>query len=180
MRYPVVAAGAAICAAVLAACGSGVSRPPAKAGASSSASETLRRANRRPGAAHRGCVRSPTTFSPGSAPASGARLTVKVGAVVYVELVEAEKYLSGPGGKRPPPLLFPWGPARSSDPRVLRSVALCRRSGASTLPVAVYAFRARAPGVAVLSAAIVPDWARYERLGGHGPRPYRASVTVAR
>ncbi|MGA9315314.1 MAG: hypothetical protein WBV77_11860 [Solirubrobacteraceae bacterium] len=76
-----------------------------------------------PGESPTGCVRSLTTTS--IAPESGATLTVKAGAVVYVALVEAEKYLSWPAGTKPPPRVFPWAAARSSDPSVLRHVALC-------------------------------------------------------
>ena len=61
-------------------------------------------------------------------------LTVKVGAFVYVELVEAEEYLSWPTGTKPPPRVFPWAAARSSDPSVLRRVALCPSSGALNAP----------------------------------------------
>jgi hypothetical protein len=64
-----------------------------------------------------------------------------VGAFVYVELVEAEKYLSWPAGTKPPPGVFPWSAARSSETSVLRRVALCPSSGTYTLPVVVYAFQ---------------------------------------
>ena len=158
MRYPGALPGAVLCAAVLAACG---------------------RADTFPGEGPNGCVRSPTTFSPGIAPESGATLTVKVGAFVYVELVVAEKYLSWPAGTKPPPRVFPWAAARSSDPSVLRRVALCPSSGVSTLPIVVYAFHALTPGTATLTAPIAQAWKRVKPVRRRGLRPYRATVIVA-
>jgi hypothetical protein len=137
MRYPGALAGGVLCAVVLAACG---------------------RAGTFPGEGPNGCVRSPTTFSTGIAPESGSTLTVKGGALVYVELVEAEKYLSWAAGTKPPPRVFPWAAARSSDPSVLQRVALCPSSGASTLSIVVYAFRALTPGTATLTAPIAQAW----------------------
>jgi hypothetical protein len=157
MRYPRALPGAVLCAVVLAACG---------------------RADSSPGEGPNGCVRSPTTLS--IAPKSGATLRVKVGAVVYVELVEAEKYLSWPTGTKPPPRVFPWAAARSSDPSVLRRVALCPSNGIYTLPVMVYAFRALTPGTTMLTAPIAQAWKRVKPARRRGLRPYRASVTVAR
>jgi hypothetical protein len=133
-----------------------------------------------PGKVPNGCVRSPTTFSPSIAPESGATLTVKVGAVVYVELVEAEKYLSWPAGTKPPPHVFPWAAARSSDPSVLRRVALCPSSGAYSLPVVAYAFRALTPGTTTLTAPIAQAWKRVKPARRRGLHPYRATVIVHR
>ena len=158
MRYPRALPGAALCAVVLAACG----RPDTSVGKGPN-----------------GCVRPPTTFLPRIAPESGATLTVKVGAVVYVELVEAEKYLSWPVGTKPPPRVFPWAAARSSDPSALRRVALCPGSGASTLPVVVYAFRALTPGTTTLTAPIAQAWKRVTAARRRGLHPYRATVIVA-
>jgi hypothetical protein len=158
MRYPSALHGAVLCAVVLAACG----RPDTS-----------------PGEGPNGCVRSPTTLSPSIAPESGATLTVKVGAVVYVELVEAEKYLSWPAGTKPPPRVFPWAAARSSDPSVLRRVALCPSSGTSTLPVVVYAFRALTPGTTTLTAPLAQAWKRVKPARRRGLHPYRAIVIVA-
>ncbi len=157
MRYPRALPGAVLCAVVLAACG---------------------RADSSPGEGPNGCVRSPTTLSIASK--SGATLRVKVGAVVYVELVEAEKYLSWPTGTKPPPRVFPWAAARSSDPSVLRRVALCPSNGIYTLPVMVYAFRALTPGTTTLTAPIAQAWKRVKPARRRGLHPYRASVTVAR
>ncbi len=158
MRYPSALPGVALCAVMLAACG----HP-----------DTF------PAEGPNGCVRSPATLSPGIAPESGATLTVKVGAFVYVELVEAEKYLSWPTGTKPPPRVFPWAAARSSDPSVLRRVALCPSSGAYTLPVVVYAFRALTTGTATLTAPIAQAWKRVKPARRRGLHPYRATVTVA-
>jgi hypothetical protein len=158
MRYPSALPGAVLCAVVLVACG----RPDSS-----------------PGERPSGCVKSPTTLSPSIAPESGATLTVKAGAVVYVELVEAEKYLSWPAGTKPPTHVFPWAAARSSDPSVLRRVALCPSSGASTLPVGVYAFRALTPGTATLTAPIAQAWKHIKPARRRGLYPYRANVIVA-
>jgi hypothetical protein len=158
MRYPSALPGTVLCGVVLAACG----HP-----------DTF------PGKGPNGCVRFPTTLSPGIALESGATLTVKVGAFVYVELVEAEKYLSWPVGTKPPPRAFPWAAARSSDPSVLRRVALCPSSGAYTLPVVVYAFRVLTPGTATLTAPIAQAWKRVKPARRRGLHPYRATVTVA-
>ncbi len=158
MRCPNALPGVVLCAAVFAACG---------------------RPGPFPGEGPNGCVRSPATFSPGIAPESGATLTVKVGAFVYVELVVAEKYLSWPTGTKPPPRVFPWAAARSSAPSVLRRVALCPSGGAYTLPVVVYAFRALTPGTATLTAPVAQAWKRVKPARRRGLHPYRATVVVA-
>ncbi|HTC72697.1 MAG TPA: hypothetical protein VK655_07400, partial [Solirubrobacteraceae bacterium] len=155
--YP--GAGAVLCVAVLAVCG---------------------RAGALPGEGPNGCVRSPATLSPAIAPQSHATLRVKVGAFLYVELVEAEQYLSWRAGMKPPPGVFPWAAARSSDPSVLRRVELCPpRSGVSTLPIVVYAFRALTPGTATLTAPIAQAWKRVKPARRRGLRTYRATVIVA-
>ncbi len=125
------------------------------------------------------CMRSPARLPPSIAPEGGATLTVQLGAVVYVELVEAEKYLSWPAGTKPPPRVFPWAATRSSDPRVLERVALCPSRRMYTLPVAVYAFRALRPGTATLTAPIAPAWKRAKPSRRRGLHPYRAAVIVA-
>ena len=126
--------------------------------------------------ARSGCVRSPTRFSPSVAPQSGATVTVKVDAVVYVELVEAEKYLSWPKGTKPPPPVFPWTGARSSNPDVLGPVALCPSRRFYTIPVVVYAFRTLRPGAATLEAPIATAWKRIEPARRRGLHPYRVTV----
>jgi hypothetical protein len=158
MRYSSALLGAVLCAALLAACSS--SAPP--------------------GEGPDGCVRSPARLPPSIAPESGATLKVKVGAFVYVELVVAEKYLSWPAGTKPPPRVFPWAAARSSDPSVLRRVAVCPSSGVSTLPILVYAFRALTPGTATLTAPIAQAWKHIKPARRRGLHPYHATVIVAR
>jgi hypothetical protein len=106
-------------------------------------------------------------------------VTVKVGAVVYVELVEAEKYLSWPTGAKPPPPVFPWASARSSDRDVLRPVALCPSRRFYTIPVVVYAFRTLRPGAATLEAPIATAWKRIEPARRRGLHPYRVTVVAA-
>jgi hypothetical protein len=158
MRHPRALHGAVLCAVLFAACG---------------------RTGPVPGQGASGCVRPPGTLSPNIAPESGATLTTKVGAFVYVELVEAESYLSWAPGTKPPPGVFPWAGARSSDSTVLRRVPLCPSTGASTLPIVVYAFRALTPGRAALTAPIAQAWKRLNPTRRRGLRPYRATVTVA-
>jgi hypothetical protein len=158
MRYLSVLAAAVLCAAVLAVYGS-----------------TTRTFSREE---PKDCVRSPTRLPPSIAPESGTTLTVHLGTVVYVELVEAEEYLSWPAGTKPPPRVFPWAGARSSDPRVLQRVLLCPSRGISTLPVVVYAFRALRPGTATLIAPVAPAWKRAKPALRRGLHPYRATVIV--
>lgn len=178
MRYPSAFPGLVLCAAVLAACASSAPPPRRMIAASSTEMVALGRSGTA-GEGTKGCVRSPRTFSPSIAPASGATLTVKVGALVYVELVEAEKYLSWSTGMKPPPRVFPWATARSSATSVLRRVALCPSSEVSTLPVLVYAFRALGPGTATLRSPIAQAWKRVKPARRRGLHPYRATVIVA-
>jgi hypothetical protein len=124
------------------------------------------------------CVRSPARLPPSVAPKSGATLIVQADDIVYVELVEAEKYLSWRPGTKPPPRVFPWSAARSSDPSVLAHVALCPSREVSTLPVVVYAFRALRSGTATLTAPITPAWKRVKSERYHGLHPYRSTVIV--
>jgi hypothetical protein len=162
--------------AVLAACGCTALAPIAGSSAGAVGDADSRSPSRD---ARSGCLRFPTRFSRGVAPQSGATVTVNVGAVVYVELVEAEKYLSWPAGTKPPPPVFPWARARSSDPDVLRAVALCPNRGINTLPVVVYAFRVIRPGTAVLEAPIATAWKRVEPARRRGLRHYRVKVIAA-
>jgi hypothetical protein len=181
MRYPTALRAAAVCAAVLVACGGGAATAR-KTSAIAGTDKFLVRGHS--GTSSRGgpegCVRSPARFPWSIAPESGATLTVKVGAVVYVELVEAEKYLSWPTGTKPPPRVFPWAAAHSSDPSVLRRVALCPSREVSTLPIMAYAFRGLRPGKATLTAPIAPAWKRAKPARRRGLRPYRATVIVVR
>ncbi len=183
MRYSsALAAAAVLCAAVLATHGSSaasVRRAIALPSTDSVAAQvTPRHTRTSSGEEPKDCVRSPPRLPPSIAPESGAALTVQVGIVVYVELVEAEQYLSWPAGTKPPPRTFPWAAARSSDPRVLERVALCPSREVSTLPVMVYAFRALRAGTARLTAPIVPVWKRAKPARRRGLHPYRATVIV--
>jgi hypothetical protein len=180
MRYPSALLSAVLCASVLATYGS--SAAPARKtmiAVSSTDAVALGHTGTSSGEMPKGCVRSPVTFSPGIAPENGATLTVKVGAVVDVELVEAEKYLSWPAGTKPPPRVFPWAAARSSDPSVLQRMALCPSRAVSTLPIVVYAFRGLRPGTATLTVPIAPAWKRVKLPRRRGLHPYRATVIVA-
>jgi hypothetical protein len=181
MRYSSALAAAVLCATVLATYSS--SAAPVRRTIAASSTDTVHRELRRGGRAFSGeepkdCVRSPARLPPSIAPEGGATVTVRVGAVVYVELVEAEEYLSGLAGAKPPPRVFPWAAARSSDPRVLERVALCRSREVSTLPLVVYAFRALRPGATTLTAPIARAWERAEPARRRGLRPYRATVLV--
>jgi hypothetical protein len=179
MRYPSALLAAVLCVAVLATYGSSATPARKTIAVSSTDTVALEHTGTPSGETPKGCVRSPVTFSPSIAPENGATLTVKVGAVVYVELVEAEKYLSWPTGTKPPPRVFPWAAARSSDPSVLQRMALCPSSTVSTLPIVVYAFRALRPGTARLTAPIDPAWKRVKLARRRGLHPYRATVIVA-
>jgi hypothetical protein len=175
MRYLSALAAAVLCVTVLATYGS--SAAPGTDMVSSRIAPWHTRTFS--GEAPKGCARSPAILPSSVAPEGGATLTVQVGAVVYVELVEAEKYLSWPAGTKPPPRAFPWAAAHSSDSHVLERVALCPSREMSTLPVVVYAFRALRPGTATLTAPIAPAWKRVKPARRRGLHPYRATVVVA-
>lgn len=183
MRYLSALAAAVLCAAVLATYGS--SAAPARRTIPVPSTDTVKprvapwHTRTFSGEDPKDCVSSPARLPPSIAPEGGATLTVQVGAVVYVELVEAEEYLSWPAGTKPPPRVFPWAAARSSDPHVLERVALCPSRGVFTLPVVVYAFRALRPGTVTLTAPIAPAWKRAKPARRRGLHPYRATVIVA-
>jgi len=124
-------------------------------------------------ATHAGCV---PEWQPGGGEAkSGEHVHVRVGTYVYVEQVEDEDQMEiAPR--------FPWLPARSTDPQILRKAPFCSPSGIYTLPVARVAFRALHPGTAATLAPLAPAWrSRAPGLRQHPrqqPRPYRVTVTV--
>ena len=126
-------------------------------------------------AIHTGCVRERQPG--GTEPGSGEHVHVGVGTIVYVEQVEDEEQMEIASR-------FPWLPARSSDPQILREVPLCSRAGSYSLPVARIAFRAVHPGTATILAPLAPAWlSRPPGLRQHPsqqPRPYRTTVTVGR
>ncbi len=79
------------------------------------------------------------------------RLTVRPGAVVWVELVEpeADTILR---------TAFPWRTRASSDPRVISAVSLCKHFWVMSLPVTITAFRALRPGTATIDVALTSTW----------------------
>ena len=116
------------------------------------------------------CLRQPHSFAPYVL--SGSTLAVRVGVLVYAVEGEPEEFMT-----RPNPSVFPWLPPASSAPTVLSSVRLCRTyvSGFGG-PEQVFAFRAKRPGRAVLSASLELAW----RSVRHAPAPFAATVTVRR
>lgn len=118
--------------------------------------------------ATRGCVSVPQGIPNRVLADHGAKLTVRVGTVVYAVLVEAVELTNRPG--------FPWGQPKSSDPRVLVPVRLCEATRTSSLPVSVAGFRAVGEGTATLSAPLAPAW----RRAPDRPAPYQATVRVLR
>lgn len=143
---------------------------------SSPASQPAQRWARR--ASRSRCVEAPLRIG-AAAVLDHGHLRARPGEVVFVELVEAERYQSWPAGSKPPPTAFPWLRPRSSSPRVLRGVPLCPQRGISTLPVHISAFRAIDPGTARLTAPLAPSWRAAKPHVRKGLRPYRAAVIVA-
>jgi len=183
MRYLSALAAAVLCAAVLATHSSSAAPSPRTNAVPSTNTVTPQVAPEHmrtfPREEPKNCVRTPERLPPSITPEDGATLTVQVGTVVYVELVEAEKYLSWPAGTKPPPAVFPWAAAHSSDPSMLERVALCPSRETYTLPVVIYAFRALHPGTATLTAPIAPAWKRAKPARRRGLHPYHATVIVA-
>ncbi len=103
----------------------------------------------------------------------GETASVRVGALVFVHLVEPGRFVSGafPRG-------FPWTAPASSDVAILRPVALCASRLVSTLPVRVYGYRAVRAGTAQITAVLAPRWAALRASRRRGLRPFRAIVTV--
>jgi hypothetical protein len=114
-----------------------------------------------------GCVPLPHTFAPFAR--SGARLTVKVGTILYaIESLPAMQTGSSAAG-------FPWRPPRSSDQSVLATVRRCTTTVMTMEgPEGVFAFRALRAGTATLHGALTSRW----RLTARPPPPYRATITV--
>lgn len=108
----------------------------------------------------------------------GGRANVKVGAHVYVDLVEAGRYLSWSPHSKPPPTVFPWLTARSSNTGILRPAALCRQILVSTLPVRTFAFVAAHTGLATIRAELAPAWRAAKPSVRGRLHPYRATVVV--
>lgn len=117
------------------------------------------------------CVTVPKSPPQSQLVASGESVTVRVGTVLYVFLIEPEEY-SNP----PYPSAFPWQTPVSASPAVLRRVRLCPSRTAYSLSLTITAFRALAAGHTTLSADLVPSWHTVARA----PRRYRAIVIVKR
>jgi hypothetical protein len=97
------------------------------------------------------CVTVPTSIpSNRLLTTDDAHLTVPVNAIVWVVLVEADKYTAHPG--------FPWVTPITSDRAVLAPVRLCKRTLVSSLPDKIRAFKALRPGTATLKARLAPGW----------------------
>jgi hypothetical protein len=97
----------------------------------------------------------------------GARATVTAGTIVYVALVEPEKYTSQRQG-------FPWLSTASSNPHVLVPTPLCADTAIYSLSVSLSAFRATHAGEATLAAPLASPWRSLKM----GPRPYQSTVTI--
>jgi hypothetical protein len=125
------------------------------------------------GSATASCTPVPHQFGSTLIP-DRAKAQVAVGAIVYVALVEPEKYTSSsyPRG-------FPWRPPASSDTHVFAPVKLCPDSGATTLPRRVFAFRARRHGQAKLVARLSRGWKSPRHRPHPYPHPYRSTVRVS-
>lgn len=124
------------------------------------------------GGEERACLLAPVKLG-GHAVGSGQTVRVPVGAVVYVELAESEKYLNGSL-----PRSFPWSTPVSSSPSILRPVALCRAPRVSTLPVRVSAFRASHPGTVRVAAPLAGAWRALAPARRRGLHAYAATVIV--
>lgn len=115
------------------------------------------------------CVKVPMAVGR-DALSNGETSSVRVGALVYVELVEPAKYALGS---------FAWLTAASSDPYVLRRVPLCVDHRApSTLPVRISAFRALHAGAARLTASLAPRLRAMKPSRRRGMRAYESTVHV--
>jgi hypothetical protein len=102
--------------------------------------------------------------------ANGVTTSVRVGALIEVELVEPALPTGYPSS-------FPWVTPRSTNAHVLVAVALCpHHSAPSSLAVSITLFRAVHAGRATVSARVARAW----QSGRSWPRPFSARVTVAR
>lgn len=117
---------------------------------------------------------------------------VAVGRVVTVWLTEPEAYASSPNDT-PPPTMFPWLAAQSSDPAKLSPVAVCKQPPLITsLPVRLYPFRATSPGRYQITARLDPAYhiphmqprlrplhpVRVTVVVSHSPAPEKASLVT--
>jgi hypothetical protein len=97
------------------------------------------------------CVAVPTTIpSNRLLTTDDAHLTVPVNAIVWVALVEADKYTAHPG--------FPWLKPTTSNRAVLAPVTQCKQTLVTSLPERISAFKALRPGRATVTARLAPGW----------------------
>lgn len=121
------------------------------------------------------CIDAPTAVGRHALP-NGETIRVRTGQIVYVELIEPEKYASPslPRG-------FPWMTPSSSVPHVLEPAPICpTHSAFSTLPLRVSAFKALSGGEARILAPLTPAWRALRSSRRRGLRAYRATVRVGR
>jgi len=121
---------------------------------------------------HGACVTAPGNAG-GLAIPDGGRTTVRLGALVYVELVKPEKYASGSL-----PVVFPWLAPTSSKPDILARVTLCPRLEVSALALKLTAFRALHAGTVTIVAVLAPAWNAVRPALRRGLRPYRSTVVI--
>jgi hypothetical protein len=148
-------AGAALALALCGGCGSGGGG--GEATGTHSSSETS------------ACVRVPAAYTSRDLAQNGAALAIARGAVVFVALVEPERYAT-----RGYPPGFPWQSPISSSATILAPVRICRAPLTFALAESVSAFRALRPGHATLAATLAPSW----RSRARGLGDFRAVVTV--
>ena len=115
------------------------------------------------------CI-TPSRLSHAHFLANGVTISVHVGALIEVELVEPAL----PSGY---PLSFPWVTPRVSNAHVLAAVTLCRHHSApSSLEVSITLFRAVHAGRVTIAARLARPWEPVK----NGLRPFSGGVTVAR
>lgn len=119
-------------------------------------------------AAKTACITAPGRIGRLALP-SGQTISVSVGELVYVELVEPESYVSRP---------FAWLTPASSDPHVLKRVPVCATKIPSTLALRVDAFRALHGGTAKISAPLAPVWRALKPSQRPELNAYKATVHV--
>jgi hypothetical protein len=121
------------------------------------------------------CLTVPESIPQNQLLLTGGSTTARVGAVLYVVLVEPEMPATPEMYVRPDyPHGFPWQAPISVDRAVLKRVRLCPSRTASTLPLTVTGFRAQAAGLTTISARLTARWRAVSRV----LRPFRATVIV--
>ena len=115
------------------------------------------------------CI-TPSRLSHAHFLADGVTISVRVGALIEVELVEPAL----PSGY---PMSFPWVMPRVSNAHVLVAVTLCgHHSAPSSLAVSITLFRAVHTGSVTIAARLARPWEPVKS----GLRPFSGRVTVAR